>query len=257
MHVAELWRYPVKSLRGESLAEALVTDNGVEGDRLVHAVRANGRVLTARTHHKLLGLQGGLSSNGVPTVDGIPWDDPLALAAVRAVTEPDAELVFYDGTGPERFDVLPMSVATDGGVAAVGVDRRRFRANVYLSGVEGLAEREWVGRKLHIGDAVLGVRQVRGRCVMTTFDPDTFEQDIGVLQKIYFELGGRTALDCYVIRGGVVRVGDAAELSGYWTRSRPAAAAGWASLTRRASVPRRPGRARRRRPRRDAPARTA
>jgi uncharacterized protein YcbX len=226
MRVKELWRYPVKSLRGESLTEALITGSGIEGDRLVHAVRANGRVLTARTHHRLLGLQGGLDAGGVPTVDGIAWNDARALAAVRAVTEPDAELVFYDGTGPERFDVLPMSVATDGGVAAVGVDRRRFRANVYLSGVEGLAEREWVGRELHIGDAVLGVRQVRGRCVMTTFDPDTLEQDIGVLQKIYFELDGRTALDCYVIREGAVRVGDAAELSGYWTLPTPAAAAG-------------------------------
>jgi hypothetical protein len=39
------------------------------------------------------------------------------------------------------------------------------------------------------------VRQVRGRCVMTTYDPDTLEQDISVLQKIVFELGGRTALD--------------------------------------------------------------
>jgi uncharacterized protein YcbX len=226
MQVAELWRYPVKSLRGESLEEALITEAGIEGDRLVHAVRANGRVLTARTHHKLLGLQGGLDPDGVPTIDGVRWDDPRALSAVRAVTEPDAELVYYDGTGPERFDVLPMSVATDGGVAAVGVDRRRFRANVYLSGVEGLAERAWTGRELHVGGAVLGVRQVRGRCVMTTFDPDTLEQDIAVLQKIYFELDGRTALDCLVIRPGVVRAGDAAELSGYWTAPRREAAAG-------------------------------
>jgi hypothetical protein len=226
VRVAELWRYPVKSLRGEPLEEARITDAGISGDRLVHAVRTSGRVLTARTHHKLLGLQGGLDTDGVPTIDGIRWNDPRALTAVRAVTEPDAELVYYDGTGPERFDVLPMSVATDGAVAAVGVDRRRFRANVYLSGVEGLAEREWRGRELHIGDAVLGVRQVRGRCVMTTFDPDTLEQDIAVLQKIYFELDGRTALDCYVIRPGVVRVGDVAELSGYWTRARPEAATG-------------------------------
>ena len=37
---------------------------------------------------------------------------------------------------------------------------------------------------------------------MTTFDPDSLEQDITVLQKIYFELGGVTALDCYVTRAG-------------------------------------------------------
>jgi uncharacterized protein YcbX len=222
MHVAELWRFPVKSLRGESLAEAEITAEGIAGDRLVHARRSSGRVFTARTHSKLLGLQGALGADGAPTIDGARWDDPAALAAVRAVTEPDAELVYYDGTGPERFDVLPISVATDGGVAAVGVDGRRFRANVYLDGVEGLAEREWVGFELRLGEAVVGVRQVRGRCVMTTFDPDSLEQDITVLQKIYFELGGVTALDCYVVRPGRVRVGDEAEVLDYWTLPRSA-----------------------------------
>jgi uncharacterized protein YcbX len=133
------------------------------------------------------------------------------------VTEPDAELVHYDGDGPQRFDVLPISLATDGGVAAVGVDRRRFRANVYLAGVRGLKERDWVGREVRIGDAIVGVRQVRGRCVMTTYDPDTLEQDITVLQKIYWELGGHTALDCYVLRPGAVRVGDEAEIGDFWT----------------------------------------
>jgi uncharacterized protein YcbX len=217
MRVAELWRYPVKSLRGESLPHAEITELGVAGDRLVHARRPAGRVYTARTHPRMLGLQGSLDDDGVPTVDGLRWDTPEALAAVRAVTADDAELVYFDGDGPQRHDVLPMSVATDGGVAAVSVDGRRFRANVYVDGVDGLAERQWVGRELHLGEAVLGVRQVRGRCVMTTYDPDTLEQDISVLQKIVFELGGRTALDCYVIRPGVVRVGDEAEVGDWWT----------------------------------------
>jgi len=224
MRVSELWRYPVKSLRGLKLDEAVVTELGIERDRLVQAKRPGGRVFTARTHPAMLGLQGGLDAEGVPTIDGVRWDDPAALAAVRPVTEPDAELVYYDGNGPQRFDVLPISLATDGGVAAVGVDGRRFRANVYLAGVPGLTEREWVGREVRIGEAIVGVRQVRGRCVMTTFDPDTLEQDITVLQKIVWELGGRTALDCYVLRPGSVRVGDEAEVGGYWTLPRAATA---------------------------------
>ena len=222
MRVSELWRYPVKSLRGESLEEAELTPLGLAGDRLVHARRPGGRVFTARTHSGMLGLQGSLGADGLPTVDGVPWDSPDALAAVRAVTEPDAELVHYDGDGPERFDVLPISLATDGGVAAVGVDRRRFRANVYVDGVDGLTERDWVGREIWLGEAAVAVRQVRGRCVMTTFDPDTLEQDIAVLQKIYWELDGRTALDCYVLRPGRIRVGDAVEVGDYWTLPRAA-----------------------------------
>jgi len=224
MRVSGLWRYPVKSLRGVSLDEAVVTELGIEHDRLVQVKRPAGRVFTARTHPGMLGLQGGLDEKRVPTIDGVRWDDPAALAAVRAVTEPAAELVYYDGAGPQRFDVLPISLATDGGIAAVGVDERRFRANVYLEGVPGLAERDWVGREVRIGDAIVGVRQVRGRCVMTTFDPDTLEQDIGVLQKIVWELGGRTALDCYVIRPGRMRVGDEAEVGGFWTLPHAASA---------------------------------
>jgi uncharacterized protein YcbX len=222
MRVEELWRYPVKSLRGEQLDATELTASGIPGDRLVHARRPEGRVFTARTHPGLLGLQGSLDEHGMPTIDGAPWDDPRALAAVRAVTQPDAELVYYDGTGPQRFDVLPLSVATDGGVAAVGVDRRRFRPNVLLSGVDGLEEREWVGRELRLGEAILGVRKVRGRCVMTTYDPDTLEQDLTVLQKIVFELDGVTALDCSVIRPGRVAVGDRAEVCGTWTLPRTA-----------------------------------
>jgi hypothetical protein len=217
MRVGELWRYPVKSLRGESLAEAELTGLGIAGDRLVQVMRPRGRVFTSRTHPGMLGLRGALDSEGVPTIDGVRWDEPAALAAVRAVTEPDAQLVYYDGDGPQRFDVLPISLATDGGVAAVGVDRRRFRPNVHVEGVEGLAEREWVGRSVRLGDAVVGVRQVRGRCVMTTYDPDTLEQDISVLQKIVWELDGRTALDCYVLEPGRVRVEDTVEVGEYWT----------------------------------------
>jgi uncharacterized protein len=221
MRVAELWRYPVKSMRGESLAQAEITELGIGGDRLVHVVRPGGRVMTSRTHPALLGFNAALE-DGVPTVNGVRWDDASVLAAVREAVGEDVELVYYDGDGPQRFDVLPLSVATDGGVAAVGVDRRRFRANVYIDGVEGLTEREWVGRELAIGDALVGVRQVRGRCVMTTFDPDTLEQDISVLQKIYWELDGRTALDCYVLRPGRVAVGDEVRVLGHWTLARPA-----------------------------------
>ena len=58
-------------------------------------------------------------------------------------------------TGPERFDILPLLVATDGAIAAFGHDARRLRPNVVIGGVEGLAERAWEGAVIGVGDAVI------------------------------------------------------------------------------------------------------
>ena len=61
---------------------------------------------------------------------------------------------------------------------------------------------------------VIGLADLRGRCVMTTFDPDTLEQNHEVLAEIVHRFDGRLALNAAVIRGGVVRVGDEVELLG-------------------------------------------
>jgi uncharacterized protein YcbX len=50
------------------------------------------------------------------------------------------------------------------------------------------------------------------RCVMTTFDPDTLEQDVGVFRHIYREFGGEIALDCWVVEPGRIAIGDAVEV---------------------------------------------
>ena len=205
LHVAELWRYPVKSMAGERLERAVMTADGVEGDRLVH-VRGPRGVLTSRTKPKLLGLHGTLGADGVARVDGLPWDAPASVAAIRAAAGPDAEPVFFDGL--ERFDILPLLVATDGAIAAFGRDGRRLRPNIVIGGVEGLAERAWEGRSLRVGDVVIRLETLRGRCVMTTFDPDTQEQDADVLRDINARFGGTLALNADVEVGGLVAVGD-------------------------------------------------
>jgi len=207
--VKELWRYPVKSLAGERLQRARVTPNGIEGDRVVH-VRDGRRVLTARTHPGLLGLSATLGVDGEPLIDGRPWTAPESAAAIRAAAGPGATLQRYDG--PERFDVLPLLVATDGAIAAFGHDRRRLRPNLVIGGVEGLSERTWPGRTLRIGTVRIGVQDLRLRCVMTAFDPDTLETDRNVPREIYRRFEGKLALNCFVLAGGEVSVGDEVRL---------------------------------------------
>lgn len=210
MRVAELWRYPVKSMAGERLDRALLTPDGIAGDRVVHVADAGDRIVTARTASRLLAHRSELDGEGEPHVDGRPWTAPEVAAAVRDAAGEGARLVRWDG--PERFDVLPLLVATDGAIAALGVDGRRLRPNIVVSGVAGLAERQWPGRQLRIGHAVIQLVKLRGRCVMTTYDPDTQAQDLAVLRRIAHDFGGRMALDASVIHGGTIAVGDVVTL---------------------------------------------
>jgi hypothetical protein len=211
LHIAGLWRYPVKTLAGEAIAEAMLTPNGIPGDRIVQVHGPEG-IRTSRRHYKLLGLRGTLGADGRPLVNGLPWDSDEALALVRAAAGDDAQLGAYEGV--ERFDVLPLLVATDGAVAAFGRDVRRLRPNILIGGVEGMAERGWEGSELHVGDAIIGLDSLRGRCPMTTVDPDTITRDPEVLKDIGRRFGGKLALNAEVLRPGVVRVGDAVRLVG-------------------------------------------
>ena len=210
MQVDELWRYPVKSLRGEQLAETELLAGGLFGDRLVYVRAPGGRTITSRTRPGLLGLAGTLGEDGVPLIEDRPWNHPLSIAAVEAVAGVGATLVLSDG--PERFDVLPLSILTDGAIAALGVDRRRLRPNILIGGVDGLTERDWPDRKLRIGSALVAVVKLRPRCVMTTFDPDTLAQDHGVLRRIVTDFDGVMALDAFVVEPGSVHVGDAVHM---------------------------------------------
>ena len=211
MYLAEIWRYPVKSMAGESLAEAEISSLGIAGDRQVQVYNANELVVTARTHPRLLGHHGTLDHKGEPLVDGRHWTDPSVLADVRRIVGPEAQLSREDDPGL-RFDILPLLVATDGAIAEFGRDGRRLRPNLVIGGVEGLDERSWPGRELRIGEVVITVHALRKRCVMTTFDPDTLVQDHEVLRDIVRRFDSRLALDCAVARGGRVQVGQTVEL---------------------------------------------
>ena len=207
--IGGLWRYPVKTLAGERLTEADLTPDGIPGDRLVQ-VRGPEGVRTSRRQHRLLGLQGSLSPEGLPLVNGQPWDSPEALALVRSAAGDDAWLAADDSL--VRFDILPLLVATDGAVREFGRDIRRLRPNVLIDGVNGMDETTWEGAALVSGEAVIFLDSLRGRCPMTTVDPDTLDRDPGVLKDIGRRFGGRLALNASVLRAGRVRVGDAVEL---------------------------------------------
>jgi uncharacterized protein YcbX len=213
VHVAELWRYPVKSLAGERLDAVDAREDGFPGDRGLKVVNGRGELVTARTKPGLLALRATLDGGPGPLIDGRPWDDPGAAAAIAAAAGDDARLA-RPADGAHAFDESPLLVATDGAIAALGYEGRRFRPNIVLAGVEGMAERDWDGRRLRIGaDGVeVDLGHLCERCVIATFDPDTQEQDPDVLRTVKAELDGLFARNCWVARPGRIAVGDPAEL---------------------------------------------
>jgi uncharacterized protein YcbX len=89
------------------------------------------------------------------------------------------------------------------------VDPLRFRANVYVDGLEPWEDHEWVGRTLKLGDATLkGVFRIQ-RCAATNVDPSTAARDMEIpatLQRLW----GHMDLGLYtqVVEGGTIRPGD-------------------------------------------------
>src|SRR5204863_433957 len=161
MHVAELWRFPVKSMAGEPLGRADVRPDGIVGDRVAYVLGAHGRIVTARTRPRLLGHRATLGMDGEPQVDGRPWRAPGVERDVVAAVGVGASLVLASGL--ERFDVLPLLVATDGAIRALGADGRRLRPNIVIGGVSGLDERTWEGARQQAPSQRSGAQRLDGR----------------------------------------------------------------------------------------------
>jgi uncharacterized protein YcbX len=197
-------------MAGERLSRAELTSAGLVGDRVVQVYDRRSRIVTARTFPRLLRLRAMLGSDGEPLVDGLPWNSADVAQRVEAAVGPGARLQRFDG--PERFDILPLLVCTDGVVTMFGRDVRRLRPNFLIQGVAGAAERNWPGATIRLPHAEVGLADLRGRCVMTTYDPDTGQQDREVLRDIVRRFGGRLCLNAHVICPGIVEEGDAVDL---------------------------------------------
>src|SRR5262245_2919387 len=210
MTVTAIWRYPVKSMAGERLSVGEMTETGLAGDRVVQIYDRHDRIVTARTFPRLLQLHATLGVDGEPLVDGLPWRSPEVARRVEAAVAPGTRLERFDG--PERFDILPLLVCTDGAVSLFGRDIRRLRPNFLIGGVDGVAERQWPGAVLRLPDAEVRIADLRDRCVMTTYDPDTGKQDPDVLRDIVRRFGGQLCLNAAVTRAGRVDEGDSVQL---------------------------------------------
>lgn len=232
MQVAEIWRYPVKSLRGEQLDETRIGFEGVQGDRR-YAIfdLTTGYGLTARRAPELLFATARLRSDDsveITLPDGSIAADDAALSrwlgrdVELQSTEQATQRRFenpedFEHEATSRWEPFEASGGAfqDSGNAAVSLlskpsirdwDQRRFRANILLD-VAG--ENDLVGARIRLGQAELDVRKRLSRCVMVTRpQPGGISRDLDVLRTIHRELDGCLAVGAVVTEPGRVRVGD-------------------------------------------------
>jgi uncharacterized protein YcbX len=250
VHVAELWRHPVKSLQGEPLDDAVVEDSGLSGDRRWGIVdRETGMVLTARRVPSLLFASSRLADTGVELLlpDGNVFiapsahaDDVLSEWIGRRVTLAHAESFgagvgeyFADSTDdnsavvtwtmpPGRFvDALPLLVITTASLRegrALHPDgaweTRRFRPNIVVDVEDdGWVEDAWCGRTIRVGTAAVQPAAPCERCTMVTRPQPGLDRDLDVFKVLARHHGATFGVWTAVVTPGIVRVGDEVTLA--------------------------------------------
>jgi hypothetical protein len=275
--ITRLWRYPVKSMDGETLATARLTWRGMPGDRgwavydeTREGVTSAKRVpplrgcaaayveepaageaspparltlpdgTTVRTDspeaaRRLSALAGRPLS--LRALGSVGADAPPRVSAAQDTPEesralmglrPDEPLPDLSAFTPERlrllrqgnyFDAFPLHLLTTTTLATLARrapesvwDVRRFRPNVFVEPQGGgeFPELGWVGRRLHVGGAIVEVVMGCPRCVMVTLPVgDDVPQDHRVMRTLVRESHHTAGVYASIVAEGDVRVGDA------------------------------------------------
>ncbi|HEY3600422.1 MAG TPA: MOSC domain-containing protein [Chthoniobacterales bacterium] len=255
--VDSLWRYPVKSMRGESLDEMFAGYGGVFGDRLFAFTssaspkgfpwftgRDQRQMLRYRPRFRypakaarpsnqseaeaLSAMPNPTSPNpadlmvDVETPDGKTFaiDDPALIDTLREGLEVKHQLTLLR-SNRAMADCRPLSIFSIQTAKRLGadlgilVDKRRFRANVYLDLArgDGFAENDLVGKSLRIGAKVaVSVTDRDPRCMMITLDPETAEKTPSILKQIAQAHEGMAGIYGVILVEGMIRKGDPIEL---------------------------------------------
>lgn len=234
--VAHIGRYPVKSMRGEAPTEAAVGWNGLLGDRRYAFVRAD----TTSASPWMTGRQAAEYLLFTPRFGAAPTEEepepPLWVespaGARYEIADPALRQHLEDRFGHPLFllhtsrgafdceHVSLFSLATLRELSkevGLPLERRRFRANLYLEPATGapLAEEDWVGGTLRVGEGLrLALTRRNKRCVMTTIDPHSAATAPEILRAIVERHAGCAGIYGNVMAKGTIRVGDPVYLEG-------------------------------------------
>jgi uncharacterized protein YcbX len=245
--VAELWRFPVKSMQGEQITDGELTPKGIVGDRRYAARDAeDGRVLSAKRYGRLLMATARTEPDGsvvisLPDEGDHAADDPAIHQVLSAwldhpcrlepppeegapfsmsfnVESPDDDTFDWPCPPGTYLDLAGAHLLTTASLRAAAAlhpdgrwDVRRFRptALVDAGDAEGFVEDAWIGGQVKLGDATLTVDMPTVRCPMPTREqPDGLTRDLAIAHTLRDHHDNNLGIYCTVTASGRVAVGD-------------------------------------------------
>ncbi|MED4205471.1 MOSC domain-containing protein [Neobacillus mesonae] len=225
--ISSITRYPVKSLAGEPLDSCQIETYGLHGDRFCAFYDAEKTgwesFITARQIPNMLAYKASLLNEEITVVspDGreFRWDEAL-LTEIQPYYPKKISMTSVQAPHPVTPELLSVDTAsilivTDTTIRKLEklwgerLDARRFRPNFIVAvEEESINEKDWIGKRLSIGNVELQVDQFCERCAMITIDPETLVRDLSLLKKVYDEMNMHFGVYASVKKTGQVKVGD-------------------------------------------------
>ncbi|EMT50641.1 MULTISPECIES: MOSC domain-containing protein [Brevibacillus] len=227
--VTNIFRHPVKAMKGEQLQTSLVDRFGLYGDRGYAFLdeSRNGKYLSADIIPGLLGYSARLLGESgeeaypevrIQTPNGAEygWEEALFADVARTANRQITPLMSTPQEGGKNWEdhILLVTDASLREIARLigweSIDPRRFRANLVVALDEDrpFAEDEWIGKHLQINDVVLQVNKHCERCHYVNIDPDTLQMNPAVLKTCVKRHDNHFGVYASVVRPGQVTEGD-------------------------------------------------
>jgi uncharacterized protein len=244
--ISSIFRYPVKGLSPEALNEASVESGGaIPGDRRFALALGSTTFDAAKPHwlpktsflalmkhEKLAALETVFDDHtddlkvlrGGKQVAHGKLSDPIGKAIIEdffsafmrnetrgkpRLVEAKGDSIFTDQKSKVVSVINLASIRDLERVAGTTIDPVRFRANVYIDGIDPWSEFNWIDKDVSCGDAVFNIKKRTQRCAAINVNPATGERDINLLNTLkngfgHVDLG----IFATVIQGGTFAPGD-------------------------------------------------
>ena len=223
--VKRLWRYPVKSLLGESCRELSIDRRGVVGDRQFAIQNDRGKFGSGKNTRRFCKIEGLFNfkaeyDGDIPLVtfpDGrkIRGDSSIINQELSSTLRQSVKLVSEKQIS--HFDAGALHLLTTASLRWLksllplsAIDERRFRPNLLIevSGI-GSIEHNWIGRRLLIGKELeIEITGSTERCIMTSLQQEELAKDPQITKTIKRNCQHNLGVYAEIIKTGTIRAED-------------------------------------------------